>query len=86
MYHRLNGTFILITALSFSNNDDFSFFRFLKLSNYFYAIFSAEKKSVTAVEGGLARLPCLTSPPNNIRDRIKLVLWFKNDSAIPIYT
>lgn len=51
-----------------------------------FQIFSAEKKSVTAVEGGLARLPCLTVPPNNIRDRIKLVLWFKNDSAIPIYT
>ena len=38
------------------------------------------------MEGGLARLPCLTRPPNNVRDRIKLVLWFKNDSAIPIYT
>lgn len=45
-----------------------------------------EKKLVTAVEGGVARLPCETKPPNNMRDRIKLVLWFKNDSAIPIYT
>ena len=45
-----------------------------------------EKDLVTAVEGGVARLPCETRPPNNMRDRIKLVLWFKNDSAIPIYT
>lgn len=45
-----------------------------------------EKKHVTAVEGGSAELPCLTTPPNNMRDRMKLVLWFKNESAIPIYT
>ena len=49
-------------------------------------IFSVEKKHVTAVEGGSAALPCLTTPPNNMRDRMKLVLWFKNESAIPIYT
>jgi len=45
-----------------------------------------KKKYVTAVEGGSAALPCSTTPPNNMRDRIKLVLWFKNESAIPIYT
>ena len=53
---------------------------------YCFFVFSAEKKRVTAVKGGLAKLPCLTAPPNNMRDRIKLVLWFKNESAIPIYT
>ncbi len=41
--------------------------------------------TVAAVQGSSVDLPCNISAP--IRgDRVKLVLWFKNESSLPIYT
>lgn len=37
----------------------------------------------TAVEGRKVSLPCPLSAPS--RDKVYMVLWFKNDVKIPIY-
>ena len=39
----------------------------------------------TAVEGNSVELPCNITPPI-FTDRVRLVLYFRNDSAVPIYT
>lgn len=40
---------------------------------------------MSAVQGSSVELPCnLTAPKFN--DKVRLVLWFKNDSSLPIYT
>ena len=41
--------------------------------------------AVSSVEGGSVYLPCnMTSPIDG--DKVRLVLWFKNNSDKPIYT
>ena len=39
----------------------------------------------TAVQGSAVEMPCNITPPI-FTDRVRLVLYFRNDSAIPIYT
>ena len=39
---------------------------------------------VSAVQGSSVDLPCNTAPIAG--DRVKLVLWFKNNSSLPVYT
>ena len=47
--------------------------------------FSAPEQSVSAVQGSSVELPCnLTAPIRG--DKVRLVLWFKNESSLPIYT
>ena len=48
-------------------------------------VFSEKTVSVSCVARSSVELPCnLTSPKPG--DQVRLVLWFKNDSAKPIYT
>ena len=52
------------------------------MSNF---IFPEKTVSVSCVARSSVELPCnLTSPKPG--DQVRLVLWFKNDSAKPIYT
>ena len=53
---------------------------------YFFSFsFSVPEISVSAVQGSSVELPCnLTAPIYG--DKVRLVLWFKNDSSLPIYT
>ncbi len=39
------------------------------------------EEEVWGVVGGAAELPCHTAPPPQARDSVRLVLWFKDDSA-----
>ena len=51
----------------------------------FVLSFSAPEQSVSAVQGSSVELPCnLTAPIRG--DKVRLVLWFKNESSLPIYT
>lgn len=46
-------------------------------------LFLAETElSITAVQGGLAALPCTTSS----RAQIALIIWYRANSEVPIYT
>ena len=55
------------------------------LTPLFLFFFSVPEVSVSAVQGSSVELPCnLTAPI--FGDRVRLVLWFKNDSNRPIYT
>ncbi|XP_039283204.1 nephrin isoform X2 [Nilaparvata lugens] len=41
--------------------------------------------AVTATTGGNAKLPCNLTPPSS-QDRVSLVIWYKGDSKMPIYS
>ena len=45
---------------------------------------SVPQSRVSAVQGSSVDLPCNTAPAAG--DRVKLVLWFKNNSSLPVYT
>ena len=47
--------------------------------------FLAPVRTVQAVSGSTAQLPCEINT-NNPEDRTKLVLWFRNQSLTPFYT
>ena len=50
-----------------------------------FFFFPVPETSVSAVQGSSVELPCnLTAPIYG--DKVRLVLWFKNDSNLPIYT
>jgi len=46
-----------------------------------YILFAGTEEEVWGVVGGPAELPCHTAPPPQARDSVRLVLWFKDDSA-----
>ena len=55
------------------------------LTFFFDFSFPVPETSVSAVQGSSVELPCnLTAPIYG--DKVRLVLWFKNDSNLPIYT
>ena len=51
--------------------------------NAFYI--SVWRRYASGTIGSLVELPCNTTSPLR-NDNVKLVLWFRNDSAIPFYT
>ena len=57
------------------------------LPNWLYFHISEKTVYVSCVSRSSVELPCnLTSPLADQDDQVRLVLWFKNDSAKPIYT
>lgn len=52
-------------------------------TNFFTIAFTVKTIDKTAVEGRKISLPCPLSAPS--RDKVYMVLWFKNDVKIPIY-
>ena len=48
-------------------------------------LIAGDVPTYTAVQGSSVELPCNITPPI-FTDRVRLVLFFRNDSAIPIYT
>ncbi len=50
-----------------------------------YFPFTGDVPVYTAVQGSSVDLPCNITPPI-FTDRVRLVLYFRNDSAVPIYT
>ena len=64
------------------------FARTLLVANYHSLIFfliSGEVHVYTAVQGSSVDLPCNITPPI-FTDRVRLVLYFRNDTDRPIYT
>ena len=58
---------------------------YIFLTFFFDFSFPVPETSVSAVQGSSVELPCnLTAPIYG--DKVRLVLWFKNDSNLPIYT
>ncbi len=58
----------------------------LQLLIYIFVIYiSGDVPVYTAVQGSSVEMPCNITPPI-FTDRVRLVLYFRNDSAIPIYT
>lgn len=52
---------------------------------FLWFFFPVPETSVSSVQGSSVELPCnLTAPIYG--DKVRLVLWFKNDSNLPIYT
>lgn len=51
------------------------------LSFFFY--FAVRTIDVQAVEGNRISLPCPLIPPT--RDKVYMVLWFRDDAGIPLY-
>ena len=50
-----------------------------------FFFFAGVKTSVSAVQGSSVELPCnITAPIYG--DKVRLVLWYKNESFNPIYT
>nr|XP_040567358.1 hemicentin-1-like [Lepeophtheirus salmonis] len=47
--------------------------------------FQIPEQTVSAIQGSSVDLPCNISAPKQ-GDKVRLVLWFKNDSSLPIYT
>ncbi len=50
-----------------------------------FVYFAGDVPVYTAVQGSSVDLPCNITPPI-FTDRVRLVLYFRNDSAVPIYT
>ena len=77
-------------TLTFSGETKFSYCRnncnkktWIKQNYLFY--FSVPENSVSTVQGSSVELPCnVTAPAEG--DSVRLVLWFKNESSLPIYT
>ena len=65
------------------------YLRKLKISHFLTAVclhfFLGDVPTFTAVQGSSVELPCNITPPI-FTDRVRLVLYFRNDSAVPIYT
>uniref|UniRef100_T1JKI5 Ig-like domain-containing protein n=1 Tax=Strigamia maritima TaxID=126957 RepID=T1JKI5_STRMM len=59
-------------------------FKMLMRKNGLKVTFDSEIVQVTGVLRGRAELPCDLSVP--AEDQITLVLWYRNDSGIPIYS
>lgn len=55
-------------------------FRFMNFIWYFFAVRTID---VQAVEGNRISLPCPLVPPS--RDKVYMVLWFRDDAGIPLY-
>ena len=51
---------------------------------HLYPSLAVPQSRVSAVQGSSVDLPCNTAPIAG--DRVKLVLWFKNNSSLPVYT
>ena len=47
--------------------------------------FAESAPVVSAVVGSSVNLPCNITPPD-VADRVRLVLFFRNGSKVPIYT
>ena len=54
-------------------------------NNLFLFYFSVPDNSVSTVQGSSVELPCNVTAPLD-GDSVRLVLWFKNESSLPIYT
>lgn len=56
----------------------------MKLKNHFFSsLFTVRTVDVQAVEGSRISLPCPLNPPS--RDKVYMVLWFRDDAGIPLY-
>ena len=51
----------------------------------FFSSFSVPQTTVSAVRGSSVELPCNITAPI-FGDKVRLVLWFKDNSSLPIYT
>lgn len=50
---------------------------------FFLVFFTVRTIDVQAVEGNRISLPCPLIPPT--RDKVYMVLWFRDDAGIPLY-
>lgn len=55
-----------------------------KINKLYYSfLFSVKAVDFHAVEGRKISLPCPLSAPS--RDKVYMVLWFRDDAGIPLY-
>lgn len=53
------------------------------LIRFILFLFAARTIEMEAVEGNGIQLPCPLVPPS--RDKVHMVLWFRDDAGIPLY-